>query len=156
MAHDPGPPRASGYGCVITARNRGFGNPHLASALAKVFGGACLACGGSFRRSRNRKGLQPTIDHVVPRAKGGTTSLANLQPLCEPCNADKGTKKIDYRPRELRTGHEVSQALIETTDPASWVWDSVDPPAKPRSRNPRRRFRVSIGEELQAKGKLCL
>ena len=32
------------------------------------------------------------IDHVVPRAKGGTDHLTNLQLLCPACNRAKGTK----------------------------------------------------------------
>ncbi len=33
-----------------------------------------------------------TIDHIVPRAKGGTDHLDNLQLLCGACNSMKGTK----------------------------------------------------------------
>ena len=32
-----------------------------------------------------------TIDHVVPRAKGGTDHIKNLQLLCQACNSTKGT-----------------------------------------------------------------
>ena len=33
-----------------------------------------------------------TIDHVVPRARGGTDHVDNLQLLCNACNSVKGTK----------------------------------------------------------------
>ena len=33
-----------------------------------------------------------TVDHVVPRAKGGSDHLENLQLLCGACNAKKGTR----------------------------------------------------------------
>lgn len=36
--------------------------------------------------------LKPTIDHVVPIAKGGLNLALNLQPLCFPCNMQKGNR----------------------------------------------------------------
>ena len=33
-----------------------------------------------------------TVDHVVPRAGGGTDHLDNLQLLCGACNSLKGTR----------------------------------------------------------------
>ena len=33
-----------------------------------------------------------TVDHVVPRAGGGTDHLDNLQLLCAACNSTKGTR----------------------------------------------------------------
>lgn len=29
------------------------------------------------------------VDHIVPKAKGGTDERSNLQPLCEPCHKAK-------------------------------------------------------------------
>ena len=31
-----------------------------------------------------------TIDHIIPRSKGGTDKLTNLQPMHKKCNCDKG------------------------------------------------------------------
>jgi 5-methylcytosine-specific restriction endonuclease McrA len=31
-----------------------------------------------------------TKDHIVPRSKGGTNYLSNLQTMCAPCNHEKG------------------------------------------------------------------
>jgi 5-methylcytosine-specific restriction endonuclease McrA len=57
-------------------------------AMCAWFGNVCLRCGGSSKLS---------IDHVVPLAKGGANTIANLQPLCKLCNSIKHTKIIDYR-----------------------------------------------------------
>ncbi len=48
----------------------------------------CLRCG-------EKKKL--TADHVIPVAKGGTSNIENIQPLCGSCNSSKGIKEIDYR-----------------------------------------------------------
>jgi 5-methylcytosine-specific restriction enzyme A len=33
--------------------------------------------------------LATTVDHILPRARGGTDALANLQSLCAACAKDK-------------------------------------------------------------------
>lgn len=42
------------------------------------------------------------VDHVVPRARGGTDHLANLQLLCPHCNRIKGDRPQEYLMAELR------------------------------------------------------
>lgn len=60
--------------------------------LCDSYGHVCLCCG-------QKKKL--TADHIVPLSRGGTNSIDNIQPLCLPCNASKGTKTIDYRPNTV-------------------------------------------------------
>jgi 5-methylcytosine-specific restriction endonuclease McrA len=48
----------------------------------------CLCCG-------EKKPLE--ADHVMPVAKGGTSNIDNIQPLCKSCNTSKRTKIVDYR-----------------------------------------------------------
>lgn len=45
--------------------------------------GRCEACGVSARKT------QIDVDHIVPRAKGGSNDITNLQALCRTCNAQK-------------------------------------------------------------------
>lgn len=47
--------------------------------------GLCGGCGVQFEK-RNM-----TVDHIVPRAHGGTDHLENLWLLCMACNSSKGT-----------------------------------------------------------------
>ncbi|WP_409405287.1 HNH endonuclease [Priestia megaterium] len=37
-----------------------------------------------------------TIDHVVPRSKGGKTELENLVCACDNCNKEKGNLYLEY------------------------------------------------------------
>lgn len=43
----------------------------------------CVICGSTENL---------TIDHILPRAKGGKDELSNLQTLCRRCNSKKGAK----------------------------------------------------------------
>ncbi len=45
----------------------------------------CAYCGDEL-------GGKPTIDHVVPKAKGGPTVPSNLVACCMGCNASKGNQ----------------------------------------------------------------
>lgn len=52
-------------------------------AIFKRDGYACLRCGGDS---------DLTIDHIVPRSKGGANAVSNLQTLCRSCNCSKGNR----------------------------------------------------------------
>jgi hypothetical protein len=64
--------------------------------LCKKYHHKCLRC------SKRRK---LTADHIVPVSKGGTSYIANIQPLCKPCNSWKHTKFIDFRRKEIKSCH---------------------------------------------------
>lgn len=53
---------------------------------------ACLRCGC-------KEDL--TIDHIIPLSLGGLNKVGNFQTLCNPCNNEKGSFIVDYRPIEF-------------------------------------------------------
>jgi 5-methylcytosine-specific restriction endonuclease McrA len=53
----------------------------------------CLYCG-------SRDSL--TLDHVVPKAKGGRDTWINLATACQKCNAKKGNLSLEEAEMELR------------------------------------------------------
>jgi 5-methylcytosine-specific restriction endonuclease McrA len=61
----------------------------------------CQACG---RSSANDPGVRLHIDHITPWRRGGETTAANLQTLCQMCNGGKadlpGKKRRRRRQRK--------------------------------------------------------
>lgn len=64
-------------------------SPEKWHALCLHYGDCCLGC-------RQKRELFP--DHIVPKSRGGSDTMDNLQPLCRRCNSRKGVKTIDMRP----------------------------------------------------------
>ena len=61
--------------------------------------GNCAGCGVHFPFS----GL--TVDHILPRSRGGTDHLDNLQLLCLGCNSSKGNRTMpEWRAAQRRGG----------------------------------------------------
>jgi len=56
----------------------------------------CRSCG----RSSKEEGITLEVDHIVPRSKGGSDDIGNLQTLCKKCNIGKSNKDAtDLRQR---------------------------------------------------------
>ncbi len=53
-------------------------------------GGHCNGCNVHFRQNNL------TVDHIIPRSRGGTDHIGNLQLLCGHCNSVKGNRGMDY------------------------------------------------------------
>lgn len=53
-------------------------------------GGNCIGCGTHFEIQHL------TVDHIIPRSKGGTDHIENLQLLCGNCNSVKGNRPQEY------------------------------------------------------------
>lgn len=71
-------------------RRRPDGDPGVRTGPHTVLerdGNRCVECGTSERL---------TLDHIVPRSKGGTSEQSNLQTMCKPCNE----RKSDAMPSE--------------------------------------------------------
>jgi len=49
----------------------------------KLNQGICHYCGKQFPRD------ELTMDHIVPVARGGTSTKGNIVPCCKQCNSDK-------------------------------------------------------------------
>lgn len=88
------------------ARRRGAASENVAPRM--VFerdGWLCYLC--RFRVSRNSSRndpLRPTLDHVVPIARGGRHEMANLKTAHLFCNTSKGARRVgpgDLRDRVL-------------------------------------------------------
>ena len=69
-------------------------------------GYSCVYCG-------NKKEL--TIDHVIPKSKGGDNSWNNLVTCCSPCNLKKGDKLL----------HETNMRMIKKPTEPNIFSDSV-------------------------------
>ena len=57
----------------------------IVAALIERDGDLCAYCRQPFDEER-----PATVDHVVPRSRGGSNELDNLVAACRPCNQAKG------------------------------------------------------------------
>ena len=68
-------------------------------------GGYCAGCSHYFQ-PRNL-----TIDHIVPKAKGGKDDISNLQLLCHACNQLKGAGSQEQLLAELQVRGYINPGL---------------------------------------------
>lgn len=61
--------------------------------------------------SRGVKGKDATIDHVIPRSKGGQHEWENVVACCSPCNQKKGDKLLSELRWELQVTPKAPHGL---------------------------------------------
>lgn len=88
--------------------------PEEVEAFKLLYYEDCFYCG-------NRGG---TVDHMIPRSRGGSDRLSNLVPACQSCNSRKGTKTPEefYASgleiqRSETEGRRLGEGTIRSTDP---------------------------------------
>jgi hypothetical protein len=62
---------------------------HTHAAVQRRFGGHCAFCGDLFLPG------SLTIDHLVPRSRGGGRKWSNLYPACRACNSAKADSLVN-------------------------------------------------------------
>jgi 5-methylcytosine-specific restriction endonuclease McrA len=73
-------------------------------ALFARDGWRCVYCGTS--------GGRLTLDHIVPRSKGGESIWENVVTACAPCNLRKGDRTLEQAGMELRTSPRPPQPVL--------------------------------------------
>lgn len=83
-------------------KNKKFTKNQYLLALEKT-DGRCAYCGKVFEPDRvleNKSGWQVnwSLDHLIPKSKGGGDDYANLMPACTRCNSQKKDRDLeDFR-----------------------------------------------------------
>ncbi len=74
--------------------------PAIKRVVLERDGWECQRCGILCSPTKSKlatRGRWATVDHIVPRSRGGWDDPVNLQTLCYSCNEIKGEKIVDYR-----------------------------------------------------------
>ena len=75
--------------------------------MIKVCGKTCCYCGNKLYVK------ELTLDHVMPREKGGSNRVANMLFACRKCNSVKGAKNIGkFIIDEYTSGEELAPWFI--------------------------------------------
>lgn len=56
-----------------------------------------------------------TVDHIIPRSRGGNNDLTNLQPMCATCNLEKGNK-LPGETQDVHIYQQSNKKHIESAD----------------------------------------
>lgn len=87
--------------------------------LYEAFGGRCAYC---------LTAESDHLDHVVPRAAGGSNGASNLVPACTPCGQSKGNLSVLDWVRALAAGETSPSSPNRVPDYGFW---EVSPRPRP-------------------------
>lgn len=74
---------------------------------APAWAGKCIHCNSKLLVADDGRSLgEATLEHIVPRTRGGTNEVENLAVACARCNREKG-KRHDHK-RGERLDHVVA------------------------------------------------
>jgi 5-methylcytosine-specific restriction endonuclease McrA len=105
--------------------------PLRVDELIERDGAACVWCG----RELWRRDL--TLEHVVPRSRGGHATNENVLVACRSCNRRRGSRPVDAYVRDLlREGANVDLTTVRET-------------LTRLARSPRRTHREEAGRQLR-------
>lgn len=65
-------------------------NPGVQRPFKRGLWWRCVSCGEWFHKDAIE------VDHRIPKRKGGTDDLWNLQPMCRPCNRSKSKNQSGF------------------------------------------------------------
>jgi len=82
----------NGSGVPTSMRRRVFREGGFKCAVCGVVGFERRFPKGGYGYYTYTQGLYLSIDHIVPKSKGGTHERSNLRVLCTDCNTKRGTK----------------------------------------------------------------
>ena len=71
-------------------------------------GNTCCWCG--IETTNELGPRQGTVEHIIPRSKGGTSNISNLRIACAACNSHRGDKDIG-QPLPLNLPDEIMQVV---------------------------------------------
>ena len=92
-------------------RQKAYNHPDIKRHLFGQQEGRCACCGDT------KDFADCQVDHIQPRAEGGSDNLDNLQILCGPCNREKSTG-LDFDAKTLsvkgiKARREAVQAMLD-------------------------------------------
>lgn len=92
VQNDLAPPYLADVPVMVRGPYRDPGPPAMphATLVWDRCGGNCTYCGQPMMRMQNEP-MSFSIDHAIPRSRGGTHHLENLVGACRRCNGDKGS-----------------------------------------------------------------